>query len=114
MKWYFWIQAVGSRSRGPNRIGRRSNLGRLSLIGWLRAKGRPGRRRSSQETCSRGGAAPEKAKLGLPGADSSGAEVSKHLHGTRDLQVALAKLGEVWSSGFVGGGGPARRRLVSA
>ena len=32
---------------------------------------------------------PEKAELGLPGADSSGAEVWKYLHGTRDLQVAL-------------------------
>ena len=73
------------------------------------AKGRAGRRRGSPETKLRGGAAPEKAELGLPGADSSGAEVWKHLHGTRDLQVALARLGEVWSGGFVGGGGPARQ-----
>ena len=41
-----------------------------------------------------GGAAPEKAELGLPGAESSGAGVWRHLHGTRDLQVALAKFGE--------------------
>ena len=66
------------------------------------------------ETCFRGGAAPEKAELGLPGADSKGAEVWKHLHGTRDPQVALAKLGEVWSGGFVGGGGVERWNTAGA
>ena len=38
--------------------------------------------------------------------------VGETLQGTRDLQVALAKLGEVWSGSFVGGGGVERRNTA--
>ena len=88
-------------------MGSGSNLGRSLRIERVRVKGERGRRRDAPAMYSRGGGRPEVANLGLPGVDSSGAGVWKHLHGTRDLQVALVKLGEVWSGGFVGGGGPA-------
>ena len=48
-------------------LGLEMNLGRWIFIGRSRGKGRAGRRRESPETSSRGGAAPELAKLGLPG-----------------------------------------------
>jgi len=48
---------------------------------------------------------PEKTELGLPGVDSSGAWVGKHLRHTGDPLVALAGLGKAWngSSSIYGG-----------
>jgi len=40
---------------------------------------------------------PEKTELGLPGVDSSGAWVGKHLRHTGDPLVALAGLGKAWN-----------------
>ena len=51
----------------------RSNLGRGSEIERLRVKGARAAALAAPAACSRGGAAPEKTELGLPGADSNGA-----------------------------------------
>ena len=56
----------------------------------------------SPELCSRGGAAPEKTELGLPGTDSSGAGVWKYLHGTREAPGHSAGLGKVCGGGIDG------------
>ena len=50
----------------------RSNLGRGSEIERLRVKGARAAALAAPAACSRGGAAPEKTELGLPGADSNG------------------------------------------
>ena len=68
-----------------------------------------GRRRSSPELCSRGGAAPEKTELGLPGTDSSGAGVWKYLHGTREAPGHSAGLGKACGGAFDGRAEVARR-----
>ena len=63
LKRYLQIRAIGSRSDGSDWIGPRSNRDRWNRIGGPWEFGRVGRRRDSPESISRGGAAPEKAKL---------------------------------------------------
>ena len=61
----------------------------------------------SPELCSRGGAAPEKTGLGLPGADSNGVWVGRHLRGMRKALVAMGRWFGAPSVTLVGDGGSA-------
>jgi len=55
-----------------------------------RNKSREGRRRGSPEQSSRGGALPEVANLGPPGANSSGGKAREAQYGTRNPLVPSA------------------------
>ena len=72
------------------------------------------RRRDSPAARSRGGARPEKTELGLPGADSNGGWVGRHLRCMRKPLVAKSGHGDGWSVELDGGGGSARRGLAGA
>ena len=61
----------------------------------------------SPELCSCGGAAPEKTELGLPGADSNGVWVGRHLRGMRKALVAMGRWFGAPSVTLVGDGGSA-------
>ena len=64
-----------------------------------------GRWRNAPAACSRGGAAPEKTELGLPGADSNEGWVGRHLRGMRKPLVASGGGFEASSVKLVGDGG---------
>ena len=85
----------------------RSNLGRGSEIERLRVKGARAAALAAPAACSRSGAALEKTELGLPGADSNGGWVGRHLRGMRKPLVALGGGFEASSVKLVGDGGSA-------
>ena len=66
-----------------------------------------GRRRNVPAACSRGGAAPEKTELGLPGADSNGGWVGRHLRSMRKPLVASGGAFEASSVKLAEDGGSA-------
>jgi len=83
----------------------KSNQSRFLQIGRPRRLGRAGGGAGSPELCSRGGAAPEKTELGLPGADSNGDWVGRHLRGMRKALVAMGRWFGAPSVTLVGDGG---------
>ena len=86
----------------------RSNLGRGSEIERLRVKGARAAALAAPAACSRGGAAPEKTELGLPGADSNGGWVGRHLRDMRKPPEATERWIGAWSDlgKARGGAGP--------
>ena len=98
----------------------RSNLGRGSEIERLRVKGARAAALAAPAACSRGGAAPEKTELGLPGADSIGGWVGRHLRDMRNPPKATERRIGAWSDlgkargGAGPWGSPANERARSA
>ena len=98
----------------------RSNLGRGSEIERLRVKGARAAALAAPAACSRGGAAPEKTELGLPGADSNGGWVGRHLRDMRNPPKAMERRIGAWSDlgkargGAGPWGSPANERARSA
>ena len=86
----------------------RSNLGRGSEIERLRVKGARAAALAAPAACSRGGAAPEKTELGLPGADSNGGWVGRHLRDMHNPPEATERRIGAWSDlgKARGGAGP--------
>ena len=68
------------------------------------------RRRKAPAAYPRGGAAPEKTELGLPGVESSGIWVVRGLRDTHSPPGAFAGLGEVRGGACCDGGGFPWRR----
>ena len=68
----------------------RSNLGRASGIGRFRGKGRMGGGAARRSSSSHGGAAPELAKTGAPGSNSTGSSRHGDIRGTRNTPRALS------------------------
>ena len=75
----------------------RSNLGRRSEIERLRVKGARAAALAAPAACSHGGATPEKTELGLPGVDSNGGWVRRHLRCMRKPLVAKSGHRDGWS-----------------
>ena len=70
------------------------------------------RRRKAPAAYTRGGSAPEKTELGLPGVESSGIWAVRGLRDTRSPPGAFAGLGEVRGGACCDGGGFAWRSIA--
>ena len=87
---YAWIQTAGSGSNGSGWLSPRSNLCRPFEIGRFRGKGRMGGGAARRSSSSHGGAAPELAKTGAPGSNSTGSLRHGDVRGTRNTPRALS------------------------